>query len=105
MPIRNLQSVITAAKAVTETISAAKTAAVTTTATDVSADINVIQCDRHLLRPSSVESVSDVFAPFTKNAKVKVVIQTIGGKTHEAQFDTIAEAEQYRADVLVIAFG
>lgn len=67
--------------------------------------ITIIKCSRHVIRPSAVESVSDVYTPFTPGAKSKVVIETIGGKHHEEEFDTLELAEAYREQVLELAFG
>jgi hypothetical protein len=70
-----------------------------------SSTVDVVKCSRHTIRPSAIESVSDVFTPFTPGAKSKVIIYTIGGQTHEQEFADAEMAEDYRLEVMELAFG
>jgi hypothetical protein len=67
-------------------------------------NIDIVKCGRYIIQPSAIESVSDVIVPFQVGAKVRVIVNTIGGKSHEELFSTEADAEVFRQSVLETVF-
>lgn len=68
-------------------------------------NVEVVKCGRYTIQPSTVESVSDVIVPFQAGAKCRVIVNTVGGKSHEESFVAATEAETFRKAVLEIVFG